>query len=130
MEKENFNGNASDKTLNEYVLTLVAHAGVVPLRGSNGKDRDPAYQAALFREQMTDWLEANHEYENHNVLTTAVLPPAADGLPRMSITSTAAALARVQQQFGNVIKFTELVKENVSTRRVIKRPGTGPAPKA
>ncbi len=121
MSKDAFN-DKSRPQLNEYALTLTAHAGVFPLRGSRGRDKTPAYQAQLFRDRVGDWLEANHEYENHNVLTTEVLSASKDGLPRMKIVCTADALERVKAQFGSSITNVATVKEDVSSKRIIKRP--------
>ena len=127
MQKDKFNGQSS-KILNEYALTLKAHAGVVPLRGSKGSDQQPTYQAELFRKKVTDWLEENNEYQNRNALTTSVLPASADGMPRMSITGTAELLERVKKAFEDQITKTEIIRENVSSKRIIKRPDVNSAP--
>ena len=98
------------------------------MRGSKGRDQQPAYQAELFRKKVTDWLEENNEYKNRNALTTSVLPASADGMPRMSITGTVELLERVKKAFGDKITGTEIIRENVSSKRVIKRPDVHSAP--
>lgn len=120
--------NDAGKILNEYNLKLTAHAGVTPLRGSKGADRDPMYQAQLFCEKLGNWLEANGDYQKRNALTTEPLAPSPDGYPRMRIVCTAETMARVAAQFSPQITTQELTRENVSSKRVIKRPDSGTKP--
>jgi hypothetical protein len=127
MAADDFN-DAGKKVLNEYNLKLTSYAGVTPRRGGKGEDREPMHQAALFCEKLGNWLEANGDYEKHNALTTEPLAPSPDGYPRMRIVCTAETMGRVEAQFKPQITQLDLVREDVPTRRIIKRPDAGMKP--
>jgi len=125
MSKELFNHAAGAK-LNEYVLTLSPHAGVIPLRGSKGRDQDPQYQAELFRRQLGDWLEAEGAYQKRHALTTEALPASADGKPQLRIVCTEECLQKVTAHFPTQIKGSVQTKTDVSSKRTMPRPGVRP----
>lgn len=120
--------NDAGKILNEYNLKLTAHAGVTPRRGGKGEDREPMHQAQLFCEKLGNWLEANGDYQKRNALTTEPLAPSPDGYPRIRIVCTAETMGRVEAQFKPQITQLDLVRENVPSRRIIKRPDAGTKP--
>jgi hypothetical protein len=86
------------------------------------------YQAELFCEKLRNWLDAQGEYKSRNALTTEPLAPSPDGYPRIRLVATAECMARVAAQFGPQITTQEMTRENVGSKRVIKRPDSGTKP--
>lgn len=119
MSKHDFNESAH--ILNEYNLKLRPHCGMTPIRDG---DDDPLFQAEVFRGKVGDWMESEGFYQRRMALTTETLAPSPDGYPRMRIVCTPEAMKAVGEEFGRAILATDLVREDVGSRRVIKKPDT------
>ena len=76
--------------------------GVYTLRLPRNADSSfpPETQSSYFLLDLHQWCEKTGAHDRGSAQRMSVLPPAADGTPRLSLTCTAACVKKVKQHFG------------------------------